>query len=73
MSNVYAQFLRLLPQMPLQVGTVLASSDGSLVLELPGGGLTQARGDAPIGSRVFFRDSVVEGPAPDLPILQIDL
>jgi len=73
MSNAYAQFLKLLPQTPLQAGTVLTSSGGSVVVELPGGGRTQARGEAPVGSHVFVRDSVIEGPAPDLPILEFDI
>lgn len=73
MSNVYARFLQLLPQTPLQSGTVVAASGGSVFIDLPGGGRIQARGEAPVGSRVFVRDSVIEGPAPDLTILEIDV
>lgn len=73
MSNVYATFLSLLPQTPLQVGTVVATSGGSVIIDLPGGGRIKARGEATVGGHVFVRDSVIEGPAPDLPVVEIDL
>ncbi len=66
MPNVYRQFLDLLPQRPLIVGTVATIADGVAVIELPGAGTLQARGDAELGQRVFVRDGVIEGPAPAL-------
>lgn len=73
MSNLYAQLRKLLPAAPLQVGQVLASADGVCRLELPGGGIAQARGEAEVGTKVFFRDGVIEGPAPDLPVEVIEV
>jgi hypothetical protein len=35
-------------------------------VQLPGGGVLQARGDAAVGDRVFVRDGLIEGPAPAL-------
>lgn len=73
MSNAYARFLQLLPQTPLQVGTVVAASAGSVFIDLPGGGRIKARGEATVGGQVFVRDSVIEGTAPDLPVVEIDI
>lgn len=73
MSNIYRAFLDLLPARPLQVGTVLSVSDGIATIELPGGGRLQARGQATAGSRVFVRDGLIEGSAPNLPVEVIDV
>ncbi|MEG0051632.1 MAG: hypothetical protein RR715_00070 [Comamonas sp.] len=66
MPNIYRQFLDLIPGRPLQVGTVSAIADGVATITLPGGGALQARGEAQEGQRVFVRDGLIEGPAPDL-------
>ena len=73
MRNAYTLLRDLLSQPPLQVGTVLSISNGVAIVELPGGGRASVRGDAAVGSRVFFRDSVIEGPAPNLPIEIIEI
>ena len=73
MTNIYRTFLNLLPARPLQVGTVLAIADGVATIELPGGGRLQARGAATDGQRVFVRDGVIEGAAPNLPIEVIEV
>lgn len=67
MRNPYKLLLDLLPQAPLQVGTVLSAEGGVATIELPGGGRVQARGDAAAGECVFVRDGVIEGRAPTLP------
>ena len=66
MSNLYAQFLELIPDPPIQVGTVLYAYDGTVTVALAGGGIVVARGDALADSRVYLRGGVVEGTAPDL-------
>lgn len=66
MLNLHRQFLDLLPERPLLVGDVLSISDGVATVQLPGGGLIQARGEASTGQRVFVRDGAIEGPAPTL-------
>lgn len=73
MSNIYRAFLDLLPARPLQVGTVLAIADGVATVELPGGGRLQARGSAGVGDKVFVRDGVIEGTAPNLPLEVIEV
>ena len=69
--NLFKQFLDLIPPRPLEVGTVQGIiSSGIANVELPGGGVLQARGEATIGQRVFVRDGVIEGPAPDLDYIE---
>lgn len=71
--NAYARLLALLPKRPLQVGTVLAVTNGVATLELPGGGRETARGEALVGDRVYFRDGAIEGDAPVLPVELIEV
>lgn len=73
MTNIYRQFLDLLPARPLQVGTVTASASGVSTIELPGGGLLQVRGTATVGQQVFVRDGAIEGNAPALAVVQIEI
>ena len=73
MSNVYRRLIDLLPSRPLLVGTVTATAGGVATIDLPDGGSMQARGTAAIGDRVFFRDGVIEGPAPVLTDVLIDI
>jgi hypothetical protein len=73
MANPYSRLLALLPQRPLQVGTVVDVTDGTVSVELPGGAIVQVRGDAGIGDNVFIRDGVIEGPAPSNTITDIEV
>ena len=73
MSNLYHQVLALLPPRPLQVGTVTAVAGQLCTVQLPGGGVLQARGDAAVGDRVFVRDGLIEGLAPALTVVAIDI
>lgn len=73
MSNPFARFLQLLPSPALQVGDVVAVDAGLATIELPGGGRVQARGDVTVGARVFFRDGIIEGPAPALLFVDITI
>lgn len=66
MHNVYEQFRQLIPDPPLQVGTVVGVGSGVVTVALPGGGLIRARGSTAIGQKVFVRDDVIEGSAPSL-------
>lgn len=69
--NLFKQFLNLIPPRPLEVGTVQSIiSSGIANIELPGGGVLQARGEAIPGQRVFVRDGLIEGPAPDLDYIE---
>lgn len=71
--NVFKQFLSLIPEAPLLIGTVLATANGEATIELPDGTQTKGRGDAVVGSRVFVRDGAIEGTAPALPFESIEV
>lgn len=73
MHNLYQQFRALLPDPPLQVGTVIEVSGGVVTVQLPGSGLLKARGNAQVGQKVFVRDAVVEAIAPNLTLELIDI
>ena len=70
MPNIYRQFIDLQSPKPLVVGTVAFVVAGVATIDLPGGGRLQARGDAQAGQRVFVRDGVIEGEAPNLTYTQ---
>ena len=73
MHNVYEQFRQLLPDAPLQVGTVIEVGSGVLSVQLPGGGTICARGNAAIGRKVFVRDGLVQAVAPNLALEIIEI
>ena len=73
MHNLYEQFRGLLPDPPLQAGTVIDAGAGVVTVELPGGGRVRVRGHAAVGQPVFVRDGVVEALAPNLPIEVVEV
>lgn len=72
-KNIYRTFLDLLPSRDLQVGTVIAIDGGVATVELPGGGVLTVRGEAAVDDQVFVRDGVIEAPAPNLSIVEIEI
>ena len=48
MHNLYEQFRQLIPDPPLQAGTVIDVGSGVVTVALPGGGRIKARGFAAI-------------------------
>lgn len=73
MSNPYRRFLDLLPARPVQIGVVSDIVSGTATVDLIDGNSVQARGNASIGDRVFVRDGLIEGTAPDLPLEVIEV
>lgn len=75
MSNLYRQFLQLLPRDPLQVGTVTAHNDDETSdVQLPGNQTVRVRGQlVPIGDQAFVKGGEVLGPAPDLPTFTAEI
>ena len=71
--NLFKQLLDLMPDPPLQVGTVASVAGEIVTITLPGGGTLRARGSATVGQRVFVRNGIIEGVAPSLPIELIDV
>lgn len=68
MLNPYKALLDILPQTPVQLGTVSAVEGGTCLIALEGGGTLWARGSAAVADRVFVRDGVIESTAPSLPL-----
>jgi hypothetical protein len=73
MPNLYKQFRDLIPEPPLLVGTVTSLQTGYAVITLPDGSEVNARGSAVIGNKVFVRDGVIEGTAPNLSVVVIEI
>ena len=69
MSNLYIQHKELLAPGRVQLGEVTAYADGMATVDLPGGGQLRARGQASVGTKVFVQAGVIQGPAPDLPMI----
>ena len=72
MSNLFKRFERLLPRHPLRVGTVLSVDGTTVLVQEQGGGVVRVRGEATAGTKVYFRDSTIEGSAPNLPLEVIE-
>lgn len=73
MPNIWKQFSDLVAKPQRQVATVLSVSGDVARVQLPGGGELQALGAATPGQKVFVRDGVIEGEAPNLPLYQIEI
>lgn len=73
MPNLLSEFRSLLPDSPVLVGVVDSISGGVATLTLPDGNTATARGTATVGQRVFFRNNAIEGIAPSLPTVVIEI
>lgn len=74
MPNLWRRFQDLLPNAPLLIGTVVTRhGDGTVTVELLGGGLLRVTGEGAQGDRLFVRANEVIGPAPTLPTVEIEI
>lgn len=75
MSNLYRALRELLPEASLLVATVVAiNPDSTSTVQYPGGNTQRVRGTvAAVASQVFIRNGVIEGPAPALTALTIEV
>ena len=74
MINPFVELLGLLPQTPLLVGQVVSVGSGTVTVQYPGGGRQVARATGySIGAKVFVRAGVVEGAAPALTAVTIEV
>jgi len=71
--NPFRKLVSLLPDPPLLVGVVESLTDTGAVILLPDGGRLTARGEAIQGQSVFVRDGVIEGQAPALSVVVIEV
>jgi hypothetical protein len=75
-TNLYRALRDLLPDAPLQVATVTAvhTATGDSTVTWPGGDQQRVRGTSvAAGSNAFVRNGVVEGAAPDLTVVTIEV
>jgi len=73
MPNAWIAFKALIPDAALLVGVVLTSDESGTLVELPDGSRLSVRGVAEVDACVFIRDGVIEGAAPNLPTLEIEI
>ena len=75
-TNLYRALRELLPEAPLLVATVIAvnAPEGTSTVQYPGGNQQRVRGtSAAAASQVFVRNGIIEGAAPSLTALTIDV
>jgi hypothetical protein len=72
-NNVYRRLLALLPEPPTDVGEVVLVSADGCTIELLNGGMVNARGSASLGDLVYVRNGAIEGPAPTLQTVEIEV
>lgn len=73
--NLFTRFARLTAAAPLQIGEVTAhNTDGTSTVLTPAGGFLRPRGQqVPVGQQAFVREGVIDGTAPALPVVTIDV
>ena len=72
-TNLWKRLKQLLPDPPLLVGTVDSVTAYGAVVILPDGSPVSVRGDGTVGDKVFIRDGLIEGQAPNLPTVLIEI
>jgi len=72
-TNLWRRLKQILPDPPLLVGVVDSVSAYGAMVELPDGSLVAVRGSANVGQTVFIRNGVIEGEAPALPVVLIEI
>lgn len=74
MSNLFRELKALLPAPALQVATVASvNADGTVTVTFPGGAQSRVRGTGTVDGKVFVRNGLVEGDAPNLPAVTLDV
>ncbi|MGY8903704.1 MAG: hypothetical protein ACKVIH_04055 [Burkholderiales bacterium] len=75
-TNLFRALRELLPQSPLLVATVISvqPTEGTSIVEYPGSSQQTVRGtEVAAGSQVFVRSGVIEGQAPALTAITIEV
>ena len=71
--NPWARFSALTAGPPLLVGTVIATSATSATVQMIGGGIMTAKGTASVTDTVYIRGGIIEGTAPSLTAIDIQI
>lgn len=72
-SDYYRRLLALMPDPPSDVGEVMQVLPDGCTVELLTGELASVRGSATLGDLVYVRNGVIEGPAPVLSTVEIEV
>jgi hypothetical protein len=73
-TNVYRRLLALMPDPPEDVGEVTALTGDGVTLETISGATVTARGTGwSIGDLVYVKDGAVQGPAPVISTVEIEV
>lgn len=73
-TNLYRQLRELLPEPALTVATMAAThADGTCTVTYPGGSQQRVRGEGTVGAKVFVRAGQIEGGAPSLASVTIEV
>lgn len=73
MKNLYKRFSDLTGRSLRTVGTCVSSANGESVLQYPGGALVRVQGEGTPEQRYFVRDGALDGEAPTLVGLEIEV
>ena len=71
--NPYSRLTALIAGPPTDVGEVLSVAADGVIIELVSGAQIRAKGDATVGAWVYVRAGVIEGPAPNLTGIEIEV
>lgn len=76
LGNIWKKFNDLLPKTPRYIGTIITINDtGFYTVSLVGGGTLQVTGSDgfSVSDRVFISDKRIDGPAPSLTAVNIEV
>lgn len=73
MKNLWRRFVDLGGRSLRTVGTCIASEFGESMIEYPGGFAVKVQGSGTVGQRYFVRNGKLDGEAPDLVALEIEV
>ena len=71
--NPYKRLTQLIAGPPMDVGEVLSVEGDGVRVQLADGAQIRARGVATVGTSVYVRGGVIEGPAPALSGVEIEV
>ena len=72
-TNPYRALLALLPEPVTDVGEIIAVHAGGCTVQILSGDQVEARGAGSIGDLVYLRDGAIQGPAPVIDTVEIEV
>lgn len=73
MKNLYKRFSDLTGRSLRTVGTCISADAGECSIQYPGGAIVRVQGEGTVGQRYFVRDGRLDGEAPGLVSLEIEV